>query len=193
MICCGTPHAFGSDSLQTQVYAIKVTLLGTEPPVWRRFLVERDITLGQLHRTLQILMGWTNSHLHQFTFHQQKQSDGTELGSLIGKPGAKLSYEYDFGDYWQHELLLEEILVAEVPIQRICVAGARSCPPEDCGGPSGYAELLSAVSDTSHPEHDFFLKWLGHRFDAEHFSVDEVNRRLRPRKRAHRPKPIPED
>ncbi len=178
--------------MQIQAYVIKVTLLGTKPLVWRRFLVERSITLGQLHRTLQVVMGWTNSHLYQFRFQQQKQSDGTTLGNLISHPGTKLWYEYDFGDYWQHELLLEEILAAEEPFERICVAGARSCPPEDCGGPNGYAELLSAVSDPSHPEHDFFLDWLGDDFDAEHFSVDEVNRRLRPRKRAHRRKPVAE-
>ena len=176
-----------------QVYAIKVTLLGTDPPIWRRFLVERGITLRQLHNTLQIVMGWTNSHLHQFIFHKQKQADGTKLGDLISQPGAKLLYEYDFGDYWQHDLLLEEILVGDESFQRMCVAGARSCPPEDCGGPNGYAELLSAVTDTSHPEHDFFCEWLGDDFDAEHFSVDEVNRRLRPRKQSRRRRAIPED
>jgi hypothetical protein len=65
------------------VYAIKVTLLGTRPPVWRQFLVERDVTLDQLHRTLQTVMGWTNSHLHQFVFQKQKQSDRTKLEDLI--------------------------------------------------------------------------------------------------------------
>jgi pRiA4b ORF-3-like protein len=103
------------------VYAIKVTLLGTRPPVWRRFLVERDITLHQLHRTLQVVMGWTNSHLHQFVFQKQKQSERTKLGDLIAAPGTTLLYEYDFGDGWQHELRLEEILIGDASFQKVCV------------------------------------------------------------------------
>jgi len=161
-----------------RVYTIKVTLLGTKPQIWRRFLIEQDVTLRQLHSTLQTVMGWTNSHLHQFIFQKQKQADGMRLGELIGAPGAKLVYEYDFGDGWQHELLLEEILHADESFQRMCVAGARSCPPEDCGGPYGFRELLDVLNDTSHPEHDSMCEWLGDGFDAEHFSVDEVNRRL---------------
>jgi hypothetical protein len=106
-----------------EVYAIKVTLLGTSPPVWRRVLVQRDITLRNLHHTLQIVMGWTNSHLHQFVFQRQRYSDPkhkcqgrtvdesrTKLRDLIWNPGEILLYEYDFGDGWQHELLLEEVL-----------------------------------------------------------------------------------
>src|SRR5690242_473051 len=104
---------------RVEVYAIKVTLLGTRPPVWRRILVPRDITLRNLHRTLQTVMGW-DSHLDQFVFQRQSLSDPrsrvgrkvadesrTKLGELIGTVGAKLLYEYDFGDGRQHELLLE--------------------------------------------------------------------------------------
>ncbi|MBZ5617012.1 MAG: plasmid pRiA4b ORF-3 family protein [Acidobacteriia bacterium] len=141
-----------------EVYAIKVTLLGTSPPVWRRILVPRDITLRNLHRTLQTVMGWTNSHLHQFVLRTQRFSDprsrvgtkvanenGTKLGELIWAVGAKLLYEYDFGDGWQHELLLEEVLLGDESFQQICVAGQRCCPPEDCGGAEGFAELLQAL------------------------------------------------
>jgi hypothetical protein len=176
-----------------RVYAIKVTLLGTRPPIWRRFLVEPDITLGHLHSTLQIVMGWTNSHLHQFLFQKRKQADGAKLGDVIASPGSKLLYEYDFGDCWQHELLLEEILNRDESFQRTCVAGARCCPPEDCGGPHGFRELLDALNDTSHPEHEFFCEWLEDGFDAEHFSVEEVNRRLQSRRRSHRRRPVAED
>lgn len=169
------------------VYAIKVTLLGTRPAVWRRFLIESDITLGQLHRTLQIVMGWSNSHLHQFMMYKRKQADRAKLGDLINLPGAKLLYEYDFGDGWQHELLLEEILDTDGPFQRCCLAGARHCPPEDCGGPYGYRELLDARNDTSHPEHNFVCDWLGDSFDPLEFSVEEINRRLQsPRSRRRR-------
>jgi len=90
-----------------EVYAIKVTLLGTRPPVWRRFLVERDIPLRQLHGVLQEVMGWWNAHLHQFVINGQKQSEKTKLGDVMSRPGASLLYEYDFGDGWQHEVLFE--------------------------------------------------------------------------------------
>ena len=149
-----------------EVYAIKVTLLGTSPPVWRRVLVQRDITLRNLHKTLQTVMGWTNSHLHQFVFKRQTYSDPkhglgagsidenrTRLGDVICTPGTRLLYEYDFGDGWQHELLLEDVLLGDGSFQQICEAGERNCPPEDCGGPPGFAELLKALQESSHPEY----------------------------------------
>jgi hypothetical protein len=95
--------------------------------------------------------------------------------------GARLLYEYDFGDGWQHELLLEEVLSGEESFRQICVAGKRCCPPEDCGGPQGFAELLKALQDANHPSHDEVCEWLGD-FVPESFSVDEINRRLRRRK-----------
>ena len=177
-----------------EVYAIKVTLLGTSPPVWRRILVPRDITLGNLHRTLQTVMGWTNCHLHQFGRQRQRMTDPrsrvgtkvadenrTKLGELIWAVGARLFYEYDFGDGWQHELLLEEVLFGEESFQQICVAGKRCCPPEDCGGPQGFAEILKALQAANHPNHAELCEWLGD-FVPESFSVDEINRRLRRRK-----------
>ena len=177
-----------------EVYAIKVTLLGTSPSVWRRILVPRDITLRNLHRTLQTAMGWTNCHLHQFRRQRQRLTDPrsrvgtkvadenrTKLGELIWTVGARLLYEYDFGDGWQHELLLEEVLSGEESFRQICVAGKRCCPPEDCGGPQGFAELLKALQDANHPSHDEVCEWVGD-FVPESFSVDEINRRLRRRK-----------
>ena len=174
-----------------EVYVVKVTLLGTSPPVWRRILVPRDISLRNLHRTLQTVMGWTNSHLHQFVCRKARLSDPrsrvgstvadenrTKLGDLIGTVGARLLYEYDFGDGWQHELLLEEVLLGDETFQQMCVAGKRCSPPEDCGGPQGFAELIQALQDPNHPSHDEACEWLGD-FVPESFSVDDVNRRLR--------------
>jgi pRiA4b ORF-3-like protein len=103
------------------------------------------------------------------------------LGELIGTAGARLLYEYDFGDGWQHELLLEEVLLGDETFLQTCVAGKRCCPPEDCGGPQGFAELLQALHDANHPSHDEACEWLGD-FVPESFSADEVNRRLRRRK-----------
>jgi hypothetical protein len=177
-----------------EVYVVKVTLLGTSPPVWRRILVPREITLRNLHRTLQIVMGWTNSHLHQFVLQRQKFSDPrqrvgtkvadesrTRLGDLIWTVGARLLYEYDFGDGWQHELLLEEILRGDESFRQLCVAGDRNCPPEDCGGSTGFSELLKVLQDSTHPEHDDIREWAGD-FVPESFSADDINRRLRRRK-----------
>jgi hypothetical protein len=176
---------------RVEVYVVKVTLLGTSPPVWRRILFPRDITLRNLHRTLQTVMGWTDSHLHQFVFQGQSLSDPrsrvgrkvadenrTKLGELIGTVGAKLLYEYDFGDGWQHELLLEEVLLGDESFRQICVAGKRCCPPEDCGGPQGYAEILQALQDANDPSHEEVCAWLGD-FVPDSFSADETNRRLR--------------
>ena len=107
-----------------------------------------------------------------------RNENRTKLGELIETVGAKLLYEYDFGDSWQHELLLEEVLVGDETFQQMCVAGKRCCPPEDCGGPPGFAELLQALQDTNHPSHEEACEWLGD-FRPECFSAEEINRRLR--------------
>jgi hypothetical protein len=178
-----------------EVYVLKVTLLGTSPPVWRRILVPRHITLHTLHRTLQTVMGWTNSHPHQFILPRQSFSGSTsgvgtklanenrtQLGDLMRTVGGRLLYEYDFGDGWQHELLVEQLLIGEESFQEICVAGMRCCPPEDCGGPQGFAELLDALRDANHSRHEEVCEWLGD-FVPESFSADEINRRLCRRKK----------
>jgi len=170
-----------------EVYAIKITLLGTDPPIWRRVLVPREITLRNLHKALQTVMGWTNSHLHQFVFKRQKYSDPkyglgagiidenrTRLGDVICNPGMRLLYEYDLGDGWQHDLQLEEVLVGDDSFRQICVAGERNCPPEDCGGPYGFAELLNVLQDRSHPQYDDIIDWVGEGFAPEYFTPDEV-------------------
>jgi len=118
-----------------EVYVIKVTLVGTKPPIWRRILVPREITLRNLHRTLQTVMGWTNAHLHQFVLPGTRNfglaqergekianENRTTLGALLEFPGAKLLYEYDFGDSWRHELVLERVLVGDESFRQVCVA-----------------------------------------------------------------------
>jgi Plasmid pRiA4b ORF-3-like protein len=106
----------------------------------------------------------------------------TRLGDVIRTPGTRLLYEYDFGDAWQHELLLEEVLLGDDSFQQICVAGERNCPPEDCGGPRGFAELLKIVQNPNHPEHDAVMEWVGDDFGPEYFAADEINRKLSRRK-----------
>lgn len=106
----------------------------------------------------------------------------TRLGDVICTPGARMLYEYDFGDCWRHELLLEEVLLGDDSFRQICVAGDRNCPPEDCGGPHGFAELLKALEDPVLPEHDDILEWVGNDFAPESFSADAINQKLRRRK-----------
>lgn len=174
-----------------ETYQIKITLLDTHPPIWRRVLVPRDITLRQLHGIVQTVMGWTDSHLHQFVFKGQKYSDpryrlGTgiiderkkRLCEVISRTGSRFLYEYDFGDGWRHELLLEQVQVQDDSFRPFCVAGERGCPPEDCGGPLGFAELLEILGNPDHPEYDDRLEWVGEDFDPEYFELPEINRKL---------------
>ena len=182
-------------STPKSVYQIKVTLVGSRPPIWRRFLVLDTTTLFRLHDILQIVMGWENYHLHMFTSNGQIYGDPEDdeygdlrtknearfkLNQALGRGGSKFRYEYDFGDSWEHELIVEKILPAEKGVgYPLCVAGKRACPPEDVGGVWGYQRFLEAIDEPEHPEHDEYLEWIGGEFDPEHFDLDEVNDRLR--------------
>lgn len=188
-----TTHAVGQPR---EIYQIKVTLLGTDTPIWRRLLVPADLTLEQLHDVLQLAIGWENCHLHEFRIGRQRfgKPDPTErtlggprtasertvrLFSVLGRAGAKAVYMYDFGDSWEHELLVEKCLASEPGCAYpACLAGERNGPPEDCGGIPGFYNLLEAISDPQHEDHQDLLDWVGGSFDPESFSVDAVNQRL---------------
>jgi hypothetical protein len=176
----------------TSIHRLKVTLAGIRPPVWRRVEVPSTITLADLHAVIQGAMGWWNCHLHQWLI--DGVTYGIDDGEGWGPPpvderraklrdvapeGARLAYEYDFGDLWKHRIEVEAIAPAEpgVTYPR-CVAGRRACPPEDCGGPWGYGDFLAAIADPEHEEHDSWLTWAGGRFDPGRFDLAEVNARL---------------
>ena len=175
------------------IFQIKVTLEHIEPATWRRLLLPSNLNLGKLHHVIQEAMGWTNSHLHQFILRDRRIGDlraddsgelefedekKLKLDQLVG-PGQSIRYEYDFGDGWNHEVLVEKAIEPDERIHYpICVAGARACPPEDCGGPPGYENLVDALQDTEHDEHDQLLTWVGGLFDPESFDVNAVNRRI---------------
>jgi len=175
-----------------RVYQLKVTLKDTKPPIWRRILARADTRLGDLHVILQVVMGWTDSHLHQFIAKGQyfgaptddgiaEASDEDEftLGQVVRAERSKLVYEYDFGDGWMHDVLVEEIRPVEAKAKYPrCVDGKRACPPEDCGGVWGFYNMLEAVRDPKHPEHDDLVEWLGDEFDEEAFDLDAVNKDL---------------
>jgi len=175
------------------IYQFKVTLKESHPPIWRRIQVP-DCTLGELHEVLQVVMDWGNSHLHQFIVNRKyfgeathddldmevEDEDGIGLSDIYtGENTPRIVYEYDFGDGWQHEIILEKILEPEPRVTYpCCLEGARACPPEDVGGIWGYAEFLEAISDPNHEDHDEMVEWVGGEFDPERFSVDEVNKEL---------------
>lgn len=185
-----------SVSKPQEIYQIKVTLLGTDPPIWRRLLVPGDLTLEQLHVILQLAMGWLGGHLHEFRIGRQRfgKPDPMErdfggpltisertarLYDVLGRAGVKAVYTYDFGDTWEHKIVIEKRLAPESGrAYPVCLAGERHCPPEDCGGIPGFYNLLEAIRDPEHEEHEELLDWVGGGFDPEAFSVDEVNLRL---------------
>jgi Plasmid pRiA4b ORF-3-like protein len=174
----------------SEIYQLKVTLRGVKPPIWRRLQVPGDIRLGRLHDVLQVAMGWDNDHMHAFTIHGVSygrpdrelgfvSEDRVRLNELISAEKTRFRYEYDFGDSWDHELLVEIILPPEPgAAYPRCIAGKRRCPPEDCGGIWGYAEFLEAIRDPDHPEHESMREWAGDEFDPEAFDLEEINRRL---------------
>ncbi len=175
----------------SEIYQIKVTLKNSKPPIWRRLLVPSNITLARLHDIIQVAMGWQDYHLHQFTIggvyygEPEPDMDWVEvrderrfhLNQL--SPGAKFVYEYDFGDGWEHVVLIEKALPPD-PERRypVCIKGRRACPPEDVGGIWGYEEFLKAIQDPKHEEHEEYLEWVGGEFDPERFDLEEVNAAL---------------
>ena len=173
------------------VYQLKVTLRRIRPPIWRRVLVPGNVTLGRLHRIIQNVMGWWNYHLYAFTIDGRQFSEGEyDLGFLQAagrrlfeldiRPGDRFGYLYDFGDDWQHEVLLERVLHPNLDEQYpLCTAGARACPREDCGGVEGYAEMLRVLADPTDEEHESMLQWAGGRYDPERFDLEIANMRLR--------------
>ena len=176
------------------IYQIKVTLKSSKPPIWRRIQVPCNITLEEMHRILQAVMGWWDYHLHQFivgrTYYGVSSSDYADFMDIrdesqarlnqIADEGSRFVYEYDFGDSWEHVLLVEKVLEPE-PGQEypVCIKGKRARPPEDVGGIWGYGTFLEAIRDPGHSEHDSYLEWVGGEFDPEAFDLDEINAALR--------------
>jgi len=173
------------------VHRLKVTLRGSKPPIWRRFEVPSDITLASLHSVIQLGFGWEDCHLWVFetTAGRYGSSDPDleirsaahkKLAAVADWPGDKLRYEYDFGDGWDHDIVVEAVQPAEQGADYPrCIGGKRACPPEDCGGIWGYYELLNTLANPRHENHTQTLWWLGISspadFDPDRFDLDEAN------------------
>ena len=173
----------------------KVALRYIRPPIWRRVVLPDNFTLGQLHDVIQVTMGWQNYHMHSFRFGdvlytcQQALEMGDMdmeneeivfLSRVVTRPKQKFIYEYDFGDSWLHEIVVEKMLPFDPQAKYpVCLGGARACPPEDCGSFPGYCDILEALKAPKKTgEQKELLEWVGGDYDPERFDLDAVNRRL---------------
>jgi hypothetical protein len=172
-----------------------VVLSETDPLVWRRIQVPESYSFWDLHVAIQDAMGWQDYHLHEFTLvrdtgrvrrigipddempHERPTEAGWKVAvsKALGDRPLPMRYVYDFGDNWEHVVIHEGTWSADPALKYPrCIGGARACPPEDCGGPSGYTEFLAAVLDRRHPEHRAMVEWSGGRFDADAFNPAAV-------------------
>jgi pRiA4b ORF-3-like protein len=178
-------------------HQFKVTLRGIEPAVWRRIVVPASYSFWDLHVAIQDSMGWRDYHLHAFRVRNPKSGEAEQIGipdddpfegaeaflpgwevpivDYFGQPGARADYEYDFGDGWKHEVVLEQVTV-RVPKAKypICVDGAGACPPEDCGGIHGYQRMLKVLHDPTHEEHESTVEWVGGHYDPAAFDPKRI-------------------
>ena len=169
-----------------RTYQLKVTLSYVEPPVWRRVIVPGVLTLYGLHSVIQIAMGWEDDHLHEFRIKKERYGNDPDsvdestvcVQDVLAKQGSKAEYVYDFGDHWSHEILVEKTDQSELA-PPICLAGQGACPPENCGGPPGYADLLDILADPNDDEYEDRLDWVGGQFDPTKFDLAEVNKALK--------------
>jgi hypothetical protein len=175
------------------IHQLKITLEEIDPPVWRRVLLPSSFTLDQVHAATQAVMGWSDTHLHEFEIDDARyasadeddfdddDADDERLTRLADVAPVKSSftYTYDFGDDWRHRIDVEDVVAPEpgVTYPR-CAEGGRACPPEDVGGASGYEHFLEAVGDPGHEEHRDYLDWVGGSFDPASFDLALVQRRL---------------
>lgn len=181
-----------------EIFQLKISLKQARPPIWRRVLVPATIQLEELHAVIQAAFGWHNCHLHQFidgrTYYmpdpqddgwgmfdfETEDSRGIQLQNLLTREKSKITYEYDFGDSWLHEILLEKILPPDgnQPLP-VCIKGKRACPPDDCGGMYGYYEMLETLDGPDDDEKEDLLEWLGGPLDPEEFDLEYANARVR--------------
>ncbi len=188
-----------------KIYQLRIGLKDISPPIWRRVQVEGKTTLDELHEIVQIVMGWENSHLHNFEidevyytdpimlefndWREDKDSTRYKLKDVIREEGKTFYYTYDYGDSWLHAIKVEKILPKEAGgVYPLCVKGKRACPPEDVGGYPGYYYFVEAMQDKSHPSHNDFKWWWGDEvYDPEAFDLEAVNRDLAERFHSRQP------
>ena len=182
--------------MNKKIYQIKVNLRGSKPNIWRRILIPSEMLMSDFHYVIQATMGWTNSHLHQFIHDGEYYAkripeefmvddfgidyENMKVSDFLTREKDKMIYEYDFGDGWVHDIVLEKITDPD-PEQfyPVCIKGKMNCPPEDCGGVWGYADMLEILKDPAHEEYENFSEWLREDFDPGYFNRNEINAKLR--------------
>lgn len=175
------------------VHQLKATLLGLTPPIWRQIAVPSDFTLGDLHHVIQFAMGWEHAHMHDFRIGKvtyvdpqmpveptDQDEEGVTLAQVAPRARRKFRYTYDFGDSWEQEIQVEAVGPPEPGIRYpVVLAGERACPPEDCGGVWGYANLLDILADPNNPDYEEVLEWVEEPIDPEAFDLKTANAQLR--------------
>jgi hypothetical protein len=177
-----------------QAYTLQITLEHSKPLIWRTVIVSSHLTLDRLHDIIQIVMGWKDYHLHQFTMGNRCFASDPEsldilngenegkirLCDLLKKENMQLEYEYDFGDSWVHQIILQkmESIPANHRLQMTCLDGRMACPPEDVGGISGFTHFCQVMKDPQDPEHEELKNWLGGKFRARSLDLDAINEEL---------------
>ncbi len=183
--------------MANKTYVLRIELKEIKPVIWRRFIVPSDITLERLHDIIQIVMGFNDSHLHEFKIDGRRYTEepdpeyieeGDEileegffkLKDLVKLKGAVFEYLYDFGDYWDHTVILErtnyKLKQYDLPV--MCLAGKMTCPPDDVGGVSGYYEFCKAMMDKSHTEHKSYKIWFGKLYKPDFLDIKFINDQL---------------
>ena len=198
MIDLNQSGAIGLHLQNRDFCVMQIELADIEPAIRRTVLLPKSANLGWVHAVIQVTMGWNNSHLHQFRSGETVISDPkfgmdefeddppvtdertVTVEQILQTKIPILTYEYDFGDSWNHLLTFKQLSKGQhAAVERaVCIDGQRASPPEDCGGVGGYEELLTALADKRHPEHAATKRWIGRRFDPEAFSIDKANRFL---------------
>jgi len=171
-----------------------------KPPVWRQIQVPEKLTFHDLHHLIQLIFGWEDCHLYQFSpkgygsnpvisipseddwEQPEMNAMKTKLKKVFTSEKQTFNYLYDFGDDWGHQIVLEKILPDDIK-SPVCLAGKGACPPEDCGGAWGYENLKAILANPKHEEHEVMKEWLGldedEDWDANSFDIDEVNELLK--------------
>ncbi len=162
------------------IWRIKVGLLDVAPPIWRRFDTFSDVTLFQLHHYIQGAMGWDLAHLYAFgdgRGYGEQYSNTLRLCDVC-RVGDGLTYTYDFGDQWEHLVIVEKSMTRTTGSYPRMVAGNRACPPEDCGGSWGYADMLRVLAGPRNARRREVVEWVGKSFDPKVLDFEEAQIRL---------------
>ena len=172
---------------------LRIMLVDVMPHVWRQVLVPESISLPKLHSVILCSMGWQGGHLHEFDFGSVRFGEldeewpdeglrserGVRLSQAMGGWHHHFEHRYDFGDGWQHWVVVENLFEPDAPLKSArCIDGQNACPPEDVGGTLGYADFQTAIADPNHEEHHNYLDWNGGPFDPTAFNIDDINNAL---------------